>query len=444
VGCASTPEREPIPENTVQAKVDEAAKREKALLKQQIDVLAFDEYEDGLDALQEAQRLVQYPKRQFDAFDEAEAALRYFEAAEKKAASTGAADSPILKARSAALAAGLRDLPKAIDTLADVDSDLRDETDDFNRRLKPEVLADFQKAYLELEILAVQHRELGDARDRVATALKAEADDLAPKTLNQAQVDIEVAENLVEQSPRNPENYRSHVDAANASSILLSDVMEVIAAEEGTPESVALKVVEQNRAIGRLSSNVNKLQSNLGRTRDSLKNAQSALIQTSEQLTDTRSSLESQAEKLELASKQVRFQNAMEVSRRSFSPDVAEAYQQGNTLVFRIKKMGFATGKAEIPQASLVLLSQINEIVRELNADTVIVEGHTDSTGSAKLNQKLSSDRAIAVGRYLISLARDEYEVQYRGFGETRPIASNKTVQGRAQNRRVDLVVSAR
>jgi outer membrane protein OmpA-like peptidoglycan-associated protein len=71
----------------------------------------------------------------------------------------------------------------------------------------------------------------------------------------------------------------------------------------------------------------------------------------------------------------------------------------------------------------------------------VIAEGHTDTVGSAEYNQKLSERRADAVRRYLINGGIMPERIRTEGFGESKPVASNDTDEGRAQNRRVELRV---
>jgi OOP family OmpA-OmpF porin len=85
---------------------------------------------------------------------------------------------------------------------------------------------------------------------------------------------------------------------------------------------------------------------------------------------------------------------------------------------------------------------KVEEIVRALKDNPkqrVVIEGHTDSIGSDAYNQRLSERRADSVGRYMVSRGIDPQRITTRGHGESKPIASNKTAEGRAQNRRVDI-----
>jgi OOP family OmpA-OmpF porin len=85
---------------------------------------------------------------------------------------------------------------------------------------------------------------------------------------------------------------------------------------------------------------------------------------------------------------------------------------------------------------------KIDEVVGEMKANPnirVLVEGHTDSIGSEAYNQRLSERRANAVADYLKSQGIAASRITTKGWGETKPEASNKTKEGRAQNRRVEL-----
>jgi len=111
--------------------------------------------------------------------------------------------------------------------------------------------------------------------------------------------------------------------------------------------------------------------------------------------------------------------------------------------VFRLKRVNFKSGTAIIPESSKPVIEKVDSIIRKLNAEKVVVQGHTDSVGSAEVNKKLSTERATAVANYLYSLGGG-YKLMYVGYGESSPIASNETAEGRATNRRVDLVVSVK
>jgi OOP family OmpA-OmpF porin len=85
---------------------------------------------------------------------------------------------------------------------------------------------------------------------------------------------------------------------------------------------------------------------------------------------------------------------------------------------------------------------KVDEVVQALKADPrlrALVEGHTDSVGSDAYNQRLSERRAKAVRDYMVSQGIDSTRISTRGYGETKPVASNTTAEGRAKNRRVEI-----
>jgi len=115
----------------------------------------------------------------------------------------------------------------------------------------------------------------------------------------------------------------------------------------------------------------------------------------------------------------------------------------GETIL-SLTGVNFATNSAELTShARTQLDNAINMLSEATNVVKVRVEGHTDSRGSASYNESLSTRRAVSVIQYLVrhgGIAADKLTAV--GMGETSPVASNDTADGRAMNRRVDFVVS--
>lgn len=105
------------------------------------------------------------------------------------------------------------------------------------------------------------------------------------------------------------------------------------------------------------------------------------------------------------------------------------------------KSILFDTSKATIKAESTAKLDEIVKVMNEYSNANFKLEGHTDSTGNAAKNLQLSKDRAAAVKDYLIAKGVSADRLSSEGYGITKPIASNKTVEGRAQNRRVEIIV---
>lgn len=101
----------------------------------------------------------------------------------------------------------------------------------------------------------------------------------------------------------------------------------------------------------------------------------------------------------------------------------------------------FRTGSAEITPDFASTLDSIGNTIKEYCGVTGTIVGHTDSTGSAATNQRLSQDRARSVASYLASKGIDPSRLSQDGRGPAEPIADNSTEAGRAQNRRVEIFV---
>lgn len=112
-----------------------------------------------------------------------------------------------------------------------------------------------------------------------------------------------------------------------------------------------------------------------------------------------------------------------------------------NKLVYD-GKIQFEKNKAIIKAASYPLLEQIIDQVNTIdNISTISVEGHTDSKGASEYNLILSRQRANAVKQYLIDHWVSEAIVSAKGFGESKPVSTNTTLEGRKNNRRVEFVI---
>jgi len=103
-------------------------------------------------------------------------------------------------------------------------------------------------------------------------------------------------------------------------------------------------------------------------------------------------------------------------------------------------KITFELGSAEIQPSSYPELDKIAQILKQKKV-RVRIEGHTDDIGEAAFNQLLSEKRAESIKNYLVSKGLDPERFESVGYGESKPIADNKTEKGRAQNRRVEFLI---
>lgn len=128
--------------------------------------------------------------------------------------------------------------------------------------------------------------------------------------------------------------------------------------------------------------------------------------------------------------------------RRSIATQSISVTNFGSYLLVRMPQdVLFDTGSAVVNPRLIPDLLRVGGNLVDYPASSVEVVGHTDNTGSAELNQRLSERRAASVAQILVNGGLQRSRVLTVGRGEDEPIASNLTAQGRAQNRRVDVII---
>lgn len=134
---------------------------------------------------------------------------------------------------------------------------------------------------------------------------------------------------------------------------------------------------------------------------------------------------------------------AAALAELNFDPKMAEVMRDGEKIVIRLKGNNFAPGQAQIPEDAIPALDKVKQVLSSMDQEQVKIEGFTDSTGSSELNQKISEQRAEAVADYLLSgEAVTQDQIEYQGLGARNPVTSNLTKEGRAANRRVDIIIT--
>jgi hypothetical protein len=101
----------------------------------------------------------------------------------------------------------------------------------------------------------------------------------------------------------------------------------------------------------------------------------------------------------------------------------------------------FESGKVVVNKKGYAGLDALVVLLQNNATISLIINGHTDNTGTTKMNEKLSLKRASVVATYLLKKGIEKKRISQKGYADTRPVSDNKTLKGRAQNRRVDIEV---
>ncbi|ERL50987.1 OmpA family protein [Halomonas huangheensis] len=128
--------------------------------------------------------------------------------------------------------------------------------------------------------------------------------------------------------------------------------------------------------------------------------------------------------------------------RQSTQGTGIDVERQGDNIVLNMpSEVTFGFDSAQLTGPASSALNDVASILNQYPETRITIAGHTDSTGDAGYNQQLSERRAQSVGSYLQSGGVSGARLSMVGYGENQPVASNNTEDGRAQNRRVEIVV---
>jgi outer membrane protein OmpA-like peptidoglycan-associated protein len=294
--------------------------------------------------------------------------------------------------------------------------------------------------------------ELVAARDDYSRAAHGPAARLDPSSLHTAKKALDRAELAFAENPRDP--YVS--DAA-----YIADRKALFADAQAR-----MLLAQREEAAGRehLADIAAQASRDLRATRDSLKKQQEQGLRTQAELDAERKRLEDERAKTqaisdEIASKNLELQKAAsdleaertartaaeEASRKALD-DLARTAQvkedERGVVITLSGQVLFASGKSTLLPAARDALDNVAAALKANPDRDIIIEGHTDSMGSTSFNEDLSQRRAVSVREYLIEQGVPAEMIRARGRGEEEPVETNATAEGRANNRRVEIVLS--
>jgi outer membrane protein OmpA-like peptidoglycan-associated protein len=212
--------------------------------------------------------------------------------------------------------------------------------------------------------------------------------------------------------------------------------LDVLAAfDEGftTPTETIIAAIEAQEAeLDRLASELNDRDARIAGLTEQVAQLETKLGGASE----AEKALQAQVEAQELA------RQRFEQVEQEFTREEARVLRESGAVVIRLVGMNFASGQAVIRPDHFPLLTKVKDAIAIYPDALISIEGHTDAYGTDEANLKLSQLRADAVAQYLLANSNlSPNNVRATGFGETHPIANNETKEGRAKNRRIDVVI---
>ncbi len=252
-------------------------------------------------------------------------------------------------------------------------------------------------------------RQLLDARAAYNKARAGKAAQYTPADLHTAKVSLNAAEQAFEDDPESPETFALSYVALRTAQLVES------------------------------KANTKAAEAELERIdREYEKSQESEVARTRGELARTKQMLESKGE--QLAAAENRYKDAMRKLSEAAALNVKE--EARGTVIILPGNVLFDTGKSTITAAAQQKLTLIaGTLAPQAEEHDLVVEGHTDSRGSRDFNVSLSQDRAQVVMNFLVSRGVPAESITAVGIGSDRPIADNSTREGRAENRRVEIII---
>ena len=441
IGCASGGQ---APLNSTEQNTDinerlAAADRNMAkAYEEQWDILAPDQFRKSADRLEKVKKL----NAQGSNFEKVILEFRRFEEEYRNAQSLAESRTPrvegLLAARRKMLDAGMQKNPAYSARINRLDQKFRSLADD--NKINVNEFSALQNEYTRLTGDVRKTQNLTFAKQQIDFAIKNKAKRYAPRALNKAELDLRSAESVIETNLQDTASHEAAVKKANLSAMMLAAVVnEQRKVNYNLDEMAALKIVQQSQKMNELNADLLKKDEELYYSQSEVSDYQKELENSRGEVSQRDKELMSADEELAKAEQERRFQAALASAQGKFSQNEADVYRQGDKILIRLKKIEFPSGKTEVPANSQALLEKVAEVAKELGSQQIIVEGHTDSVGSAEVNTKISQGRADSVKDFLAQAGIEQSILQSEGHGFEKPLTSNKTKAGRAQNRRVDV-----
>ena len=213
---------------------------------------------------------------------------------------------------------------------------------------------------------------------------------------------------------------------------------------------IALRKVQLASAQARIEvAGQEKAASEREKARLEQKLTQSELAEVRRKLSEAEEQRRAEAEQLQSTSQQLETERQARLAAEKKAEEatanlakIAMVKQEARGLVITLSgSVLFTSGRSTLLSNARPKLDEVAAALQQSDAEKFIVEGHTDSVGSEATNEELSNRRAQTVRDYLIDRGVPAEKIRAVGYGKSRPVADNATAEGRANNRRVEIVI---
>lgn len=325
-----------------------------------------------------------------------------------------------------------------------------------------------EQLFREAELHAIKNSVIGSVRSQLVQARNAKMDRLAPETYRKAEALLAEAEKILNTNRYAAGSAREKAEAAEYEvrhARHLAEQVQRVKVDETQWEKFLLSFEQKiagiaaaldfepqfdqglDKPVNDIREAVKSLRDDRRSLSDEVNKLETRMAELSKELNNIREAqagLESQLEKEKRRQQELqRREERVKAVETMFAPEEAVVTRENERLRIRLIGLIFPSGKAVIMPEYFPLLTKLQRAIRELPDSFISVEGHTDSRGDDANNQRISTERALSVQQYLVAnMNLPANRIQAVGFGENFPIASNDSEEGRARNRRIEVVLT--
>jgi outer membrane protein OmpA-like peptidoglycan-associated protein len=321
--------------------------------------------------------------------------------------------------------------------------------------------------YREAELAAIKEQYLSDTRRLLNDAERARVGRYAPITLGKAKQLLADAERELNENRYDTDLPRSLAIQANYEAkhaLYLSEIGRQVRDKDLTTEQLVLsweKALRDIAAVADIVPDMQDGQDKLAAELTAYFEEEAKQLQALKQekadneirLADLEEELRTLDERLGGATVEraaliqrleadARVKQQFQQVEKMFSAAEARVFREADTIILRLVGLSFDSGASQLKPETFDLLAKVEKAIDVFPRSELTIEGHTDAYGGDDSNQLLSQQRADSVQQYMVNAMRiPTYRLIAQGYGETRPVSSNETESGRAQNRRIDIVI---
>jgi OOP family OmpA-OmpF porin len=293
--------------------------------------------------------------------------------------------------------------------------------------------------YSDLEIRALKEGTLELAKAAFEQAKYIDADDYAPKTFQLARKELNLAISTLKMDPTKINKANEHAELASAlakKACELADLARIFERRKYSHEDILLWYWQQLIKINEPFQDELNFEQPNHMVVLSLHDKINSLVKSQHVAEDIRKGYEEKERRQRIANQRFEYVQSL------FDSNEAQVYRKGNNVLISAPGFYFPSGGVEILAQNFELLNKIISAIRQFPGSRLEISGHTDAIGDEETNLPLSRKRAENIAKFLIKVGNIEStSITTQGYGESRPVATNETAEGRAKNRRIELMI---